>query len=613
MKKNILKIIMIAGILITTIFVPTFFYAGYNSIMPKQVIEKKLSAYNLIHSVMKEFSQQEISQVVEKFIKVDTNKDGIEEIAVFYKTSFNMGMILLEWKDSKWNIKDQVIGCVNTLDYADFLDLDGDEQLELMIGGEDDKKEKKLTFYKLEDKKYKEFARLNYDKFSIGDLEQDGTLEVASLIRKNTEIPSVRLNVYSLSDYSYQLEYKTEFQYGEYPDAVTIGRLNESQQGIFVDMGVGAHSAVTEILTKENEEYKKLLTNKNENDFQESIKPYPLYSMDINNDGIIEVGMQTAPPQTDHLPMAGIPWINNWYQWDDENGLTSEPIMLEYSNYNEGYRFIIPEKWCGKFTIDEKSDEAYKVQSVHFLYLDANQEKAELLVLHHIPKEDWEQKEKEFLNNNLSYVLLGENDKNMLVAEIKENKDQLSENEIKEYEKMFLTKDSIILNFVGFGNNVMINKENIPPELTKDQAMIIEQHFFDKTLNLEKVGQSVEIKNFKTKEALIEDISEIAHESLVTEFVDEFYIEKDGKLFVISRGAPAKILPDSPYEFNQIDDFTYEIIQDEADMMRGNYRLRVEFKYIDNQWKINDRNTEFKNAKKDIDENKYSKELEVKK
>lgn len=365
-------------------------------------------------------------------------------------------------------------------------------------------------------------------------------------------------------------------------------------------MGLGAHSALTEIVVKENGEYKNVLKHKNEYDFSQTFKPYPLFSTDINNDGIIEIGIQTAPPQTEYLPMAGIPWINNWYQWDGEDGLTPEPIMEEYSNHYEGYRFIIPTSWRGKFTIDEKADEQYRVNSVHFIYLGANHEKAELLIIHHIPKENWSQEEQKFQDHDQPYVLLGENDKNMLVAEIKQNNDQLPNNSLKEYKKMILDQENIIRNFFAIGNNLVENKENITTELTKELAMKLEQQFFYKALHVERVGATNEIKNYQTKETLIDAVSEAAHEKLAKEFVDEFFTEKDGRLYIISRGAPAQILPNSPYDFNQIDEYTYEIIQDEADMMRGPYRLKVEFKYLDGQWKISNRNTEFKNSKKDI-------------
>lgn len=59
-------------------------------------------------------------------------------------------------------------------------------------------------------------------------------------------------------------------------------------------------------------------------------------------------------------------------------------------------------------------------------------------------------------------------------------------------------------------------------------------------------------------------------------------------------GISAKILSDSPYEFNKINEDTYEIIQEEEDMLRGAYKLVVEFTNTENQWKISNRILELK-------------------
>lgn len=136
--------------------------------------------------------------------------------------------------------------------------------------------------------------------------------------------------------------------------------------------------------------------------------------------------------------------------------------------------------------------------------------------------------------------------------------------------------------------------KELTKELNKEQAMEIEKEFFNRALNLEMIEETYEIVKYRSKEALINDISEVADKNLAAEFVNDFYSEDNGKLYVIPQGGPAKIIPSSPYEFSKIDENTYEIIQDEQDMLRGPYRVIVEFKYIDNKWKMSDRKEESK-------------------
>ena len=51
-------------------------------------------------------------------------------------------------------------------------------------------------------------------KFSVGDLDGDGTLEMASITRTDGEIPSVRLQVHSYIGGSFELEYQSELEGG---------------------------------------------------------------------------------------------------------------------------------------------------------------------------------------------------------------------------------------------------------------------------------------------------------------------------------------------------------------------------------------------------------------
>jgi hypothetical protein len=189
---------------------------------------------------------------------------------------------------------------------------------------------------------------------------------------------------------------------------------------------------------------------------------YPLYSMDINNDGIIEVGIQTEPLYAGDYSLAGMPWINNWYQWDNNDGLMK--VMEEYSNYNEDYSFIIPESWSNKILIDKVTDKNSKVKSEIFKYMFDNKEQVELLVLHNISKDTWSIVEKEFKQNNQPYVLFGENNENMLVAELKQCNKNLSGDNFIEYEKLLLDRESFLNRIELIGNSTKIKMESVFPK-----------------------------------------------------------------------------------------------------------------------------------------------------
>lgn len=141
-------------------------------------------------------------------------------------------------------------------------------------------------------------------------------------------------------------------------------------------------------------------------------------------------------------------------------------------------------------------------------------------------------------------------------------------------------------------------------ELTKNQAIEIEKEFFNRVLNLKMIEETYEIVDYHSKEELINYVSEIADKKLAEAFVNSLYTEENGKLYIIPKGGPARILPDSPSELNKLDEKTFELIQEEEDMLRGPYRLTIEFKYLDDSWKMSNRKEESKIVEENLmDEN----------
>lgn len=130
------------------------------------------------------------------------------------------------------------------------------------------------------------------------------------------------------------------------------------------------------------------------------------------------------------------------------------------------------------------------------------------------------------------------------------------------------------------------------PELTEQRVLEIENRFFDLLFTPDSDINTNEIKNYKSKQALVEDVSEIASLELAAAFVEEYFYEEDDKLYIVATESPAKILSDSSYELKQVDDTTAVIVQEEENVMRGAYRLTVEFSFQDDKWIMTDREME---------------------
>ncbi|ABO51149.1 hypothetical protein Dred_2642 [Desulforamulus reducens MI-1] len=371
------------------------------------------------------------------FRQADLDGDGSKELLAFYKNlqaGYEMGALILKKEDGKWQLQDHIKGLGQSIDYGDLQDVTGDKKPELLVGWSGaDGYEKELEIYSFQDKKAKRIGQYTYNSFSTGDLDEDGKAELAVLFRNNKEIPSAELHLYQAVSGELKQTAKLEYE-GGYPAGVVIGQASKDRKGIFVDIGEGAHSAVTQLVFLENNTLRNVFSQ------SRTFKPYSLPSEDVDKDGVMEIGIMYEPPGTEQMAMAEIPWVNRWYKWDGKDGLL--PVLEEYSNYIFGYRFIIPQNWIGKFTVKEIEDNPEK--GVEFDYIGKGKMPlAKLLTLHIVPQNKWQEQEKEFKKSQAPYIVLGEKGQMVFVGVFPEKENKLSGKPLQEYQELLLKQEQV--------------------------------------------------------------------------------------------------------------------------------------------------------------------------
>lgn len=127
------------------------------------------------------------------------------------------------------------------------------------------------------------------------------------------------------------------------------------------------------------------------------------------------------------------------------------------------------------------------------------------------------------------------------------------------------------------------NKNN---EFSEADALLLEDEFMDKSFPDRK--EDGEIRDFKTKEELVGEISKVSEGYIAKSFVDTYYEEREGSLYVRGMDLPIRILKDQPVDFKKIDD-DYELSQDGEDEKQGTYIFTVKYTRRDKDWIIKER------------------------
>ncbi|MGB7998668.1 MAG: hypothetical protein WCF60_01000 [Anaerobacillus sp.] len=237
-----------------------------------------------------------------------------------------------------------------------FEDVTNDGLLNPIIGVSMEQKElNNLFIYKCTTEGFKQIFEKNYSIASVDDLNEDGE-------KKLFLLHSVRNKEAYLT--SYQLDLGKDPVASEvnldpmiYFEKMKVGRVAPGQRGIIIDGSVGAHSGVSYVVTEKNNKLVKVIDAYDPKAF----KPYPLYSRDINKDGIIEIGNFHAPPGWEDEPIVAIPWIEVYYQWEGDDQYRT--VQERYTDYGNGYIITMEPEWRRNVTI-EKPENSVIIRSV---------------------------------------------------------------------------------------------------------------------------------------------------------------------------------------------------------------------------------------------------------
>ena len=157
--------------------------------------------------------------------------------------------------------------------------------------------------------------------------------------------------------------------------------------------------------------------------------------------------------------------------------------------------------------------------------------------------------------------------------------------------KMFLTflvKQNFILSHIFNGGNIMkkatiilivgillISSASLPVLAQNNNEEIRSVFFFlsqgFRRRFLQETVNNNQVRDFNNKEELINYLSEVINREIAKQYVNNYYYEKNGNLYLIAKDAPTWLFPDKPFQIKKIDNNTYLAIQKNQTAIHGKY------------------------------------------
>lgn len=316
---------------------------------------------------------------------IDVDKNGSEEILVFYSLEDKLNLIVLEEFEATHRVMLSVE--IEGSFFEEFLleDITGNGVNEIVITTSNDKSrdiEKRMSIYSYSEESSVLF-QTDYTEYVIEDLDRNGDMDIVIFKGENDLLSA---DYYRYNSSSSQVEFINEvlieyFQNLLKPKIVSI---SEGEKAVLIEAGylsAREESYATFLSIDESGRLINLLESDDDDDdmsFPYIYSSQKIDSSDINGDGNMEVS------QTLHLVggMAEIDYFNlneyvkfkNWYGWrNGELDVVAREILID-----ENMRIRVPESW-DLASIVGREEEARRRVEYTFTVLNDQGEQEEIL------------------------------------------------------------------------------------------------------------------------------------------------------------------------------------------------------------------------------------------
>ncbi|WP_243291717.1 hypothetical protein [Bacillus sp. FJAT-47783] len=302
----------------------------------------------------------------------DLDGDEKEEAIVFFgkQDGFSPVSIAVFKKADlhEWSLTSQAELKGYDIEFFDVVDLTKKGKRQIVIGMTSfESSGKGLYIYEESDGELQSVYETDYSHMIIDDFNTDGFVDVN--IVKHIRNEEARLEMLQMDENNriqtiHQIELDPFVNgYGN----VILGQVKQGKKAIFLDASVGAHSAYTQIVTFEHDNYRKWVDEEKDD---VTFKPYMVYSHDVNQDNIVEIGLLEEPKNELgqlYTSLAETPFYEKYVQMNAD--LTYHTKYERYANYEKGFFITIDEKWNRPLRIVE-NENSVKIGSLSKWYVE---------------------------------------------------------------------------------------------------------------------------------------------------------------------------------------------------------------------------------------------------
>lgn len=290
----------------------------------------------------------------------DVDSDGETEALIFYKDVVESSVIRMHYfntVDGKWSSRGDYNGYGNEVKKVVISDMDGDGKYELVViwsvSGVSTSNIMSVYRAPYELDEYKEISNETCTVCEVADVDGDSKEEIFYMNQVTVSEQSQRYaKIMKIDNGSvrYIGEAKLDPNISSYTSVKTEKASGDSPFRFYVDALKGENQMITELIywDKEKAELCAPFLNAEEMTNKETLRDVPVASADINNDGVIDIPVQT---ETVNDAVEG-GCIMKWFNYS--NGI-KKTVATTFVNYANGYMVQLAEDESVRYLVSQNS------------------------------------------------------------------------------------------------------------------------------------------------------------------------------------------------------------------------------------------------------------------
>ncbi len=286
---------------------------------------------------------------------IDLDGDGTEEALAFFRVSGSeqpLQLYIFRQTDGVYETEAVISGNASSFRSVTCADLTGNGICEILVGYQMSPNVYQLSVYSLTDDGPVETLNASYVKYTLLDIEPDGTTDLVVFYTEAVDQPpSARLYCHTGPN-SIALHSAALLSAGIGTlNSVSTGLLGDGAPALYASSSFENNGQITDILAMRDGVLTNITLDRELGFSADTLRYHSAGVTDIDSDGVLEVPQPVAMPaysaSDDTEPE--VFWLLNWRRYLLDG--SSEPVCTTFHNYQEGWFLLVPSSWVDHVTV----------------------------------------------------------------------------------------------------------------------------------------------------------------------------------------------------------------------------------------------------------------------